>query len=370
MFSPDETFQTWKDASLDELTKEGLAPFQCTTVTGDLLYIPEGWYHATQNEETTVGIAFQARNPAKEVNRGVVELTKFGALPMWQWYECCDGLAPPEDEREAPAMLANMEACCRSIIEAAPTWVPAYHNVGATYMMSGKHQQGVEMFEKALSLNHKYTPTMLTLTTAYGQMNRLEEAITTVQTYLRYSPGDANALQMEADINDIIQFDNTQARQKEALKLEEEEEDRKIEAEKLRKKRAKVLRRERAAARKAQTAGKGGSKETKGGKQKTGKAETARGKGNNSGKKKRGSEAEKGSWENPNKKEPPAVGKDAAPTKDDDGLVCDDGGCRATLSHFNLHQEKKERRGVAKDEADEVQLRELLEEAGKGREEL
>lgn len=44
-------------------------PHQCTLGDGDLLYIPETWYHATLNLGESVGLAGQLKEPATELQK-------------------------------------------------------------------------------------------------------------------------------------------------------------------------------------------------------------------------------------------------------------------------------------------------------------
>ena len=56
--------------------EDGVArPTECTIRTGELLYLPEGWYHSTYNLAPTIGVA---RQYMPDVHRRTMEDS-----PMW-----------------------------------------------------------------------------------------------------------------------------------------------------------------------------------------------------------------------------------------------------------------------------------------------
>ena len=63
-YSPWATHQAWQ-RDVYPLLEEEARPLECVQEAGWVLYLPEGWYHATENQNLTLSLARQPLLPAR-----------------------------------------------------------------------------------------------------------------------------------------------------------------------------------------------------------------------------------------------------------------------------------------------------------------
>eukprot|EP01048_Picozoa_sp_COSAG05_P003534 COSAG05_NODE_165_length_15343_cov_194.625492_3_plen_471_part_00 len=104
-------------------------PFECTLTDGDLIYIPESWYHATLNLGESVGVAGQLIEPSTEYQKMILKGDKAQRNPAQAagWYE--------------------------KAVAIEPTNVEANYLLGMTLTQAGRLKEGLAISTKALELD-------------------------------------------------------------------------------------------------------------------------------------------------------------------------------------------------------------------------
>jgi tetratricopeptide (TPR) repeat protein len=108
----------------------GRLPVECTLEGGDLLYVPESWYHATLNLGESVGVAGQRRAPATALQAA------------WQ-------------KAEAAAMSGDAAEGARrheDVLRLDPVSVEAWHMRGLLLGKSGRTHESIAASERCLAL--------------------------------------------------------------------------------------------------------------------------------------------------------------------------------------------------------------------------
>ena len=108
----------------------GRLPVECTLEGGDLLYVPESWYHATLNLGESVGVAGQRRAPATALQAA------------WQ-------------AAEAAAMSGDAAEGARrheDVLRLDPVSVEAWHMRGLLLGKSGRTHESIAASERCLAL--------------------------------------------------------------------------------------------------------------------------------------------------------------------------------------------------------------------------
>lgn len=157
--------ETWLRTVFPKLPKER-RPLSCTTQPGELIYVPETWYHATMNMGESIGAAGQDKEPLTKVqyhwNRGNAVHKGDGPAAALEHYEkivklspssqegrYMEGLALTELRRSDEAVAANKRA-----ITLAPDHSETLNNLGVVYsQMSGKLEDALLNFERAFDAN-------------------------------------------------------------------------------------------------------------------------------------------------------------------------------------------------------------------------
>jgi len=104
-------------------------PEECTLDSGDLLYIPETWYHATLNLGESVGLAGQLKYPTTKLQK------------LWK-----EGNARMNDPMEAVPFY-------RQIIEANPYNAEAHYILGLALGRGGKNEESSWASQTCLDLS-------------------------------------------------------------------------------------------------------------------------------------------------------------------------------------------------------------------------
>jgi len=99
---------------------------------------------------------------------------------------------PDKHDREDPR-VALQEALMRRRLEKYPSDFVAHFNLGGVLQMEGKHQEGLDQYQKALLVNPASAAARNNLATSLMMLDRLDDAIRELRETLARDPGYAKA---------------------------------------------------------------------------------------------------------------------------------------------------------------------------------
>ncbi|PAA54598.1 hypothetical protein BOX15_Mlig004490g1 [Macrostomum lignano] len=126
-----------KVAALIDGSAAAVEPLECVQVAGEILYIPEGFYHATINLEPTLAIGIQNVKPLGATETAFYELN-----------------AKPPTEADAIAS---------KILKSMPYNTEVLHKQAMSRKRQEKFQEAEKLLERALSLDSSFLVAMLDL---------------------------------------------------------------------------------------------------------------------------------------------------------------------------------------------------------------
>ncbi|XP_029638189.1 uncharacterized protein LOC115213383 isoform X2 [Octopus sinensis] len=175
------TILEWFDTiypTLDESNK----PIECIQEAGEILYLPESYYHSTLNIGDTVAIGIQKKEPATEIEKLFYEELKYHSQiievknqrlnstekefvinKQTQIQESLLKLLPANTEvhlklSEIYSLAGRFNEAFKhstKAMELDPLFVVAYLTIANQFFMLGRNTKAEEMFQKAMVINPK-----------------------------------------------------------------------------------------------------------------------------------------------------------------------------------------------------------------------
>jgi hypothetical protein len=135
-------------------------PLECVQHVGDVLYLPDGWLHATLNLRQSVSVA---------VNGGF-------SLPGTGAYHQAEAMALMQDEQRTvkatAAELREAEEHMRTALSLDPTNAHFYQQLAMAVSKQGRYQQEAELLASGIALNRRSASLRNNLVSAYVDLHR------------------------------------------------------------------------------------------------------------------------------------------------------------------------------------------------------
>ena len=149
-----EAALSWYRDSYASLSAEQL-PLECMQFPGEVLYVPEDWYHATINVGETVAVVGQASQPAE----GTMMYHVYAGLDLG-------------DRGDRQQSLAHFSEALRL----APNHPQLFNYFGNHYKQHAELQTAASYYRQAVASNPKYAMAWLSLGQTLSTLQRVEEA--------------------------------------------------------------------------------------------------------------------------------------------------------------------------------------------------
>jgi tetratricopeptide (TPR) repeat protein len=167
---------------------EARRPRSCTVRPGELIYVPESWYHATLNIGEAVGVAGQTSIPLTEVqkawNQGNAQHKQHPQLGL-NFYKEIIKMRPKNKEAQYMAGLALTELqqfdkaikATRRAIKLSPDHSESWNNLGVALSVSTDTiAESYKCFKKAVEFNPLHESATVNLGKVAAYQGRADEA--------------------------------------------------------------------------------------------------------------------------------------------------------------------------------------------------
>ncbi|KAH9503774.1 JmjC domain-containing protein 8 [Bulinus truncatus] len=135
------TLMDWFHKVYPQLT-EAEKPIECVQRGGEILYLPEGMYHATLNLGDTIALAIQKKDPTIESEILSYEATRLNNL-----------MAEAPDEKSKKSINLRLREIYEKTSELLPENAEAYHKLGITLFSLELYHDALPLFMKAIVLD-------------------------------------------------------------------------------------------------------------------------------------------------------------------------------------------------------------------------
>ena len=189
-YNPTESHLTWmKDVYPDVKDSPELAPLECVQRAGDIIYVPEGWHHATVNLGDTGAIA---RRPEEFTPGSPREIKERAAKAVNAAHWGKDPKTTRQDA-EAAVALAN-EAVALDPVEG-----DHHMMLGHAYNEADRADEATVAYEKAVELHPRHPGVYLALGQFQNDKQEWSRAAKTLSrgTELLDTAGDDNRMAAE-----------------------------------------------------------------------------------------------------------------------------------------------------------------------------
>ncbi|KAL5013202.1 hypothetical protein ScPMuIL_007472 [Solemya velum] len=202
-------------------------PLECIQEAGDILYLPEGFYHATINLADTLGISIHDTVPTEESQVLFSKDTGLDKRLQESKPQERYGITKQRKENIDQLLLLhpwNTEALLRAgriyhdsgmynesirflrdAIDRDPQFLMAQLHLAIIYNQHGESELAEELFKRILNLNHYFWETYFTYGAFLQQHQRLEEAVEMAKRGVEIQPLSTQLLEMLMNTQKLLE---------------------------------------------------------------------------------------------------------------------------------------------------------------------
>lgn len=146
-------------------------PLECVQRGGEILYLPEGYYHATLNLGDTIAVALQKKKAKMIAEKLSYEVTEMSKAP---------------NQTEVNKKIVDNLTTLREIL---PGNTEVIMKLGEKYGDLGQHKQALELLQKTIELDPYFVLAYTVLGMNLAKLQRHDEAEVMFQRACELSPG-------------------------------------------------------------------------------------------------------------------------------------------------------------------------------------
>ena len=140
-------------------------PLECIQEAGEILYLPESYYHGTLNIGDTLAVGWQKKEAVLPVERIIYDCT-----------EMFNQLNGVSNNRERVVLYEKIAKKYGEMVEMLPSSSEAHHKFGEMLFESGKKDEGMSMIQKAIEIDPLFVIAYTTLAQYLIDVGNTDEA--------------------------------------------------------------------------------------------------------------------------------------------------------------------------------------------------
>ncbi|XP_055882037.1 uncharacterized protein LOC106054114 isoform X2 [Biomphalaria glabrata] len=170
------TLLDWFHHVYPELTEEE-KPIECVQQGGEILYLPEGMYHATLNLGDTIALAIQKKNATTEIEKLSYEATRLNNL-----------MSEISEDDSDKAINMKLREIYERTLELYPDNAEAHHKLGLALFNMGLYRDALPQFMKAIKLDPYFVLAYIHMAKSLAKLRDYVKADVVFQKAIEISP--------------------------------------------------------------------------------------------------------------------------------------------------------------------------------------
>jgi tetratricopeptide (TPR) repeat protein len=169
--------------------KEKDKPIECVQEAGEILYLPESYYHGTINIGETLAIGFQ-----KNVAQTPVEQIFYALRPLEYRAE------HTEDEEEKDVLYKQIVEEYYKLLELLPANAEVCHKLGEALYNDEQYDQALEFTQRAIDFDPKFVVAYCSMSRYLRENNDLNNSESVIKTAYALNPQNLDVLTLYAEV--------------------------------------------------------------------------------------------------------------------------------------------------------------------------